>query len=186
MSEKQTQRPRLEQKYRDEITPALMKEFGYTNPMQVPRLVKISLNMGLGEAVANPNIVKTCADELTLIAGQKAVQCKARKSIANFKLRSGLVIGTHVTLRRQRMWEFLDRLLTVAMPRIRDFRGIAAKSFDGRGNYSLGLKEQLIFPEINYDKVEKVKGMNVTIVTTAKTDEEGRALLSKLGMPFRT
>lgn len=178
--------PRLREKYRTEIVPALMKEFGYTSPMQVPRLSKITVNMGLGEAVSNPNIMKTAADELTVIAGQRAVVTRAKKSIANFKLRAGLPIGAMVTLRRERMWEFYDRLVNVAMPRIRDFRGVSAKAFDGRGNYSLGLREQMIFAEIDYDKVDKVKGLNVTITTTARNDEEGRALLRHLGMPFRS
>ena len=177
--------PRLREKYRKEIVPALMKEFGYTSPMQVPRLTKITVNMGLGEAVSNPNIMKTAADELTVIAGQRAFITRAKKAIANFKLRAGLPIGAMVTLRRDRMWEFYDRLVNVAMPRIRDFRGVSPKAFDGRGNYSLGLREQMIFAEIDYDKVDKVKGLNVTLNTTARTDEEGRALLKHLGMPFR-
>jgi len=177
--------PRMREKYLKEIVPALMKEFGYSSTMQVPKLTKITVNMGLGEAVSNPNIIKTAAEELTVIAGQRSVVTRAKKSIANFKLRAGVPIGTMVTLRRERMWEFLDRLISVAMPRIRDFRGISAKAFDGRGNYSLGLREQMIFPEIDYDKVDKVKGLNVTITTTARTDEEGRALLRHLGMPFR-
>ena len=177
--------PRLQDRYRGEIVDALMKEFGYKNTMQVPRLEKITLNMGLGEAVTNPNLVKTAVEELSQIAGQKAVVTRAKKSIANFKLRAGLAIGCMVTLRRERMWEFLDRLVSVAMPRVRDFKGISGKAFDGRGNYSLGIREQIIFPEINYDKVEKIKGLNVTITTTAKTDEEGKALLKHLGMPFR-
>jgi large subunit ribosomal protein L5 len=177
--------PRLQSRYREEIIAALMKEFGYSNPNQVPRLDKITLNFGLGEAVTNPNIVKVATEELTSIAGQRAVVTRSKKAIANFKLRAGLPIGCMVTLRRERMWEFLDRLISVAMPRIRDFKGISGKAFDGRGNYSLGLREQIIFPEINYDKVEKIKGLNVTITTTATTDEEGKALLKHLGMPFR-
>lgn len=177
--------PRLRDRYRKEIVAALMEEFGYENRMRVPRLSKIVLNMGLGEAVANPNIIKSAVDELTVIAGQRAVVTRAKKSIANFKLRAGVAIGTSVTLRRERMWEFLDRLVTVAMPRVRDFKGVSGKAFDGRGNYSLGLKEQIVFPEINYDKVEQVKGLNVTLVTTARTDKEGKALLKHLGMPFR-
>jgi large subunit ribosomal protein L5 len=177
--------PRLQSRYREEIIAALMKDFGYENPNQVPRLEKITLNFGLGEAVTNPNIVKTATEELTSIAGQRAVVTRSKKAIANFKLRAGLPIGCMVTLRRDRMWEFLDRLINVAMPRIRDFKGISGKAFDGRGNYSLGLREQIIFPEINYDKVEKIKGLNVTITTTATTDEEGKALLKHLGMPFR-
>ena len=177
--------PRLQSRYREEIIAALMKEFGYDNPNQVPRLQKITLNFGLGEAVTNPNIVKTVTEELTALAGQRAVITRSKKAIANFKLRAGLPIGCMVTLRRERMWEFLDRLISVAMPRIRDFKGISGKAFDGRGNYSLGLREQIIFPEVNYDKVEKIKGLNVTITTTATTDEEGKALLKHLGMPFR-
>ncbi|OGQ84002.1 MAG: 50S ribosomal protein L5 [Deltaproteobacteria bacterium RIFOXYA12_FULL_58_15] len=163
----------------------MQKDFSFSSPMQVPRITKITLNMGLGEAVTNPNIIKTAADELTQIAGQRAVVTRAKKSIANFKLRAGVAIGCRVTLRREWMWEFLDRLVNVAMPRVRDFKGISGKAFDGRGNYSLGLREQIIFPEIDYDKVDKVKGLNVTFTTTAKTDEEGKALLKHLGMPFR-
>ncbi len=180
-----TEQPRLLKKYRDEIVPAMQKDFSFSSPMQVPRITKITLNMGLGEAVTNPNIIKTAADELTQIAGQRAVVTRAKKSIANFKLRAGVAIGCRVTLRREWMWEFLDRLVNVAMPRVRDFKGISGKAFDGRGNYSLGLREQIIFPEIDYDKVDKVKGLNVTFTTTAKTDEEGKALLKHLGMPFR-
>ena len=177
--------PRLQLRYREEILAALMKEFGYSNPMQVPHLEKITLNVGLGEAVGNPNLVNTAVEELSSIAGQRAVITRAKKSIANFKLRAGLAIGCMVTLRRERMWEFLDRLINVAMPRIRDFKGVNGKAFDGRGNFSLGLKEQIIFPEIDYDKVDKIKGFNVTITTSAGTDEEGKALLKHLGMPFR-
>lgn len=177
--------PRLKVRYKDEIIPALMKEFGYANPMQVPRLQKVTINMGLGEAVANPNIVNTAAEELSQLAGQRAVITRSKKAISNFKLRAGQPIGTMVTLRRERMWEFLDRLISVAMPRIRDFKGINGRAFDGRGNYTLGLREQTIFPEINYDQVDKVKGMNITITTTAKTDEEGKALLKHIGLPFR-
>jgi large subunit ribosomal protein L5 len=177
--------PRMAIRYKKEIVPALMQEFGYKNVMQVPRLTKITVNMGLGEAVSNSGIIATSAEELTQIAGQKAVVTKAKKSISNFKLRAGQSVGCMVTLRRERMWEFLDRLISVAMPRVRDFKGISGRAFDGRGNYSLGLREQTIFPEINYDKVEKVKGMNVTITTTAKNDKEGKALLKHLGMPFR-
>ena len=164
---------------------SLTEEFKFENPMMVPRLEKITINMGLGEAVGNPNIVKGAVDELTRIAGQRAVATRAKKSIAGFKLRQGMPIGCMVTLRGDRMWEFLDRLVTFALPRVRDFKGVSPKSFDGRGNYNLGLKEQLIFNEIDYDKVEKVKGLNITIVTSAKNDEEGRALLRNLGMPFR-
>lgn len=178
-------KPRLRVRYEKEIVPALMKEFGYRNPMQVPRLEKVVLNMGLGEAVTNPNIVKTAMEELTAIAGQRAVVTRAKKSIANFKLRAGVPIGCMVTLRGQRMWEFLDRLLNVAIPRVRDFKGVSGKAFDGRGNYSLGLREQIIFPEINYDKVDKIKGLNIAITTTAGTDGEGKTLLKQLGMPFR-
>lgn len=177
--------PRLREKYKKEVVELLMKEFGYENPMQVPRLEKITINMGLGEAVTNPNIAQGAVDELSVIAGQKAVLTRARKSISNFKLREGMPIGCMVTLRRERMWEFLDRLVAVAMPRMRDFKGISGKAFDGRGNYSLGMREQIVFPEINYDKVEHVKGLNVTMVTTAKTDPEAKALLKHLGLPFR-
>jgi large subunit ribosomal protein L5 len=153
--------------------------------MQVPRLRKITLNMGLGEAVANPKILDSAVEELRAIAGQSPVVTKSKKAIANFKLRAGLKIGAMVTLRRERMWEFLDRLVSLALPRVRDFKGVSPKAFDGRGNFSLGIKEQIIFPEINYDKIDKIKGLNVTIVTTARTDDEGRALLKYLGMPFR-
>ena len=177
--------PRLRDKYRAEVIPTLLKQFGYTNPMQVPRLVKISINMGLGEAITNPKVVDVGAEELGLITGQQPVVTKAKKSIATFKLREGMKIGAMVTLRRERMWEFLDRLVSFALPRVRDFKGVSPRAFDGRGNYSLGVKEQIIFPEINYDRIEKVKGMNVCFVTTAKTDDEGRALLRALGMPFR-
>ena len=162
-----------------------MKQFGYKNPMEVPRLQKIVLNMGLGAAVANPKIVDTAVDELGAITGQKPVVTRSKKAIANFKLRAGLPIGAMVTLRRARMWEFLDRIITLALPRTRDFRGVSRKAFDGKGNYTLGLKEQIIFPEINYDRIDVIKGLNVSFVTTAKTDEEGRALLQHLGMPFR-
>lgn len=177
--------PRVLKQYREGVVQSLMKEFGYKSVMQVPRLSKITLNMGLGEAVANPNIIKGAVDELTTIAGQKAVITRARKSIANFKLRAGIPIGCRVTLRRAGMWEFFDRLVSVAIPRVRDFKGLSGKAFDGRGNYSFGVREQIVFPEINYDKVDKIKGLNITITTTAKTDEEGKALLKSLGMPFR-
>jgi large subunit ribosomal protein L5 len=178
--------PRLSERYQKEIVPALMKEFGYENIMQVPRLEKITLNMGLGkQAVSNPNVVKAAVNELSMLSGQKAVATKSKKAISNFKLRAGLPIGAMVTLRKERMWEFLDRFIAVAMPRMRDFKGISGKAFDGRGNYSVGLREQIIFPEIDYDKLDQVKGMNVTITTTANTDEEGKALLKHLGMPFR-
>ncbi len=177
--------PRLKTYYRDNVVPALTKEFGYKNTMEVPKLEKITLNMGLGEAIQNPKLIESALTEMTAIAGQKPVVTKARKSIASFKLREGQNIGAMVTLRRDRMFEFMDRLIAMAIPRIRDFRGVSDKAFDGRGNYSLGIREQIVFTEIDYDKVDKIKGMNVTIVTTAKTDEEGRALLKHMGMPFR-
>lgn len=176
---------RLKEVYTKEIIPQLMKEFGYKNVMQVPKLEKIVINMGLGEAIQNVKILDSAADEIATISGQKAVITKAKKSIASFKLRQGMPIGCMVTLRKDRMYEFIDRLMNISLPRVRDFKGVSAKAFDGRGNYSLGVKEQLIFPEIDYDKVDKVKGLNISIVTTAKTDEEGRALLRILGMPFR-
>ena len=176
---------RLKEIYEKELVPQLTSEFSYSNIMEVPKLVKIVINMGLGEAIANVKILDSAASEMTSIAGQKPVITKARKSIASFKLREGMPIGCMVTLRKGRMYEFLDRLVNVALPRVRDFKGVSPKGFDGRGNYSLGVKEQLIFPEIDYDKVDKIKGMNITVVTTAKTDEEGRALLKLLGMPFR-
>lgn len=177
--------PRLLDKYRGEVIAALTKQFNYKNPNQVPRLRKIVVNMGLGAAVANPKIIDTAVEELKAISGQKPVVTRSKKAIANFKLRAGLPIGAMVTLRRSRMWEFLDRLVTVALPRTRDFKGISRKAFDGKGNYTLGLKEQIIFPEIDYDRIDSVKGLNVSFVTTARTDEEGRALLTQLGMPFR-
>jgi large subunit ribosomal protein L5 len=176
---------RLKEVYEKEIVPQLINDFGYKNIMEVPKLEKIVLNMGLGEAIQNIKILDSAVEEIALITGQKAVITKAKKSIASFKLRQGMPIGCMVTLRRARMYEFLDRLLNVALPRVRDFKGIPGKAFDGRGNYSLGIKEQLIFPEISYEKVEKVKGINVTIVTSAKNDEECKALLKLLGMPFR-
>lgn len=176
---------RLKEVYTKEIIPQLMKEFGYKNVMQVPKLEKIVVNMGLGEAIQNVKILDSAAEEICTITGQKAVITKAKKSIASFKLRQGMPIGCMVTLRKERMYEFLDRLMNISLPRVRDFKGVSPKGFDGRGNYSLGIKEQLIFPEIDYDKVDKVKGLNISIVTTAKTDEEGRALLKILGMPFR-
>ncbi|MBI4508542.1 MAG: 50S ribosomal protein L5 [Deltaproteobacteria bacterium] len=182
---KRTSPPRLKVMYEKDVVPRLMKEFSYKNPMQVPRLTKITLNMGLGEAVANPKILDSAVEELRTISGQQPVVTRAKKAIANFKLRQGLKIGAMVTLRRERMWEFLDRLANLALPRVRDFKGISPRAFDGRGNYSLGIKEQIIFPEINYDKIDKIKGLNVSIVTTARTDEEGRALLRYLGLPFR-
>ncbi|MFT7579508.1 MAG: large subunit ribosomal protein L5 [Myxococcota bacterium] len=176
---------RLEDKYKNEIIESLKKEFSLTNPMEVPKLTKITLNMGLGEAVQNPKIIDSAVEELSLITGQKPIITRARKSIATFKLREGMPIGVAVTLRRHKMYEFLDRLINVALPRVRDFRGISPKGFDGRGNFSMGLKEQIIFPEIQYDKVQKVKGFNITIVTSARTDDEGRKLLTYFGMPFR-
>ena len=176
---------RLKEQYIKTVVPALVKEFGYKNPMAVPKLEKISLNIGLGEATQNPKLMDGAVTELAQIAGQKPVVTKARKSIAAFKLRTGMSIGCMVTLRGDRMYEFLDRLVNVALPRVRDFRGVSTKSFDGRGNYTLGIKDQLLFPEIDYNKVEKTKGMNISITTTAKTDAEGLALLKLLGMPFR-
>jgi len=175
---------RLKQKYQESVVPAMMTEFGYKNPMQVPRLEKITINIGVGEATQNAKAVDTAVAELTAIAGQKPVVTKAKKGIANFKLREGVPSGCMVTLRRERMFEFLDRLIHVALARVRDFKGISDRSFDGRGNYSLGLREQIIFPEIQADKVEKSRGMTITITTTAKTDPEGRALLKLIGMPF--
>lgn len=176
---------RLRAKYAKEIVPALMKEFGYASIMQVPRIQKVVVNMGLGEALANAKLIDSAVEQLAAITGQKPVVTRARKSIANFKLREGQPIGTMVTLRHDRMFEFLDRLLSIALPRVRDFKGVSTKAFDGAGNYTLGVREQIIFPEISYDAVDKIKGMNVTVVTTAKTDEECRALLRHLGMPFR-
>ncbi|MEK6709534.1 MAG: 50S ribosomal protein L5 [Nitrospinota bacterium] len=178
--------PRMLEFYRTEVTAQLRKEFGYKNPMQVPRLAKVTLNMGLGEAVANASALENGLSELTLIAGQKPVVTRARKSIANFKLRAGMPIGAMVTLRGVRMWDFFDRLVNITLARVRDFRGLSPKAFDGRGNFSLGIRDQLIFPEIDVDKVDKPRGMGVVIATTAKTDEEGRALLRLLGVPFRT
>lgn len=177
--------PRMRAKYKDTAVPALMKRFSYKNPNQVPRLQKIVINMGLGEAVANPKIIDSAVTEMTAIAAQKPVVTRSKKSIANFKLRQGLPIGVMVTLRRARMWEFYDRLVTVAVPRIRDFRGLSQRSFDGRGNYTVGFTEQIIFPEINIEKISKVRGMDVTIVTSAKNDEEGRELLRLMQFPFR-
>jgi large subunit ribosomal protein L5 len=176
---------RLKDRYKKEIAPALAKEFGIENPMAIPKVEKIVVNMGLGEAIANGKILDTANDELRTITGQKPVITKAKKSIAAFKLRQGMNIGSMVTLRGDRMYEFLDRLISVALPRVRDFRGVSAKAFDGRGNYTLGVREQLIFPEIDFNKVDKTRGMNISIVTTAKTDEQARALLKALGMPFR-
>ncbi len=176
---------RLKEKYKNEIAPALAKDFGIENPMAIPRIEKIILNMGIGEAIGNAKILDTAVEELRSITGQKPVITKAKKSIASFKLREGMNIGTMVTLRGERMYEFLDRLISVALPRVRDFRGISAKAFDGRGNYTLGIREQLIFPEIDFNKVDKTRGMNISIVTTARNDEQSRALLKALGMPFR-
>ena len=176
---------RLREHYLKTVVPALTSEFGYTNVMAVPKLEKIVINMGLGEAIANAKILDVAVDELGRISGQRAVITRAKKSIANFKLRQNMPIGAAVTLRGDRMFEFLDRLTSVVLPRVRDFRGVSTKSFDGRGNYTLGLRDQLIFPEISYEKVDKIRGMNVTIVTTARTDEEARELLKQCGMPFR-
>jgi len=176
---------RLLETYQKDLKPALAKEFNYTSPMEVPRLDKIVLNMGLGEAIQNIKVLDAAMEELALIAGQRPVVTRARKSIASFKLREGMPIGCMVTLRRGRMYDFFDKLVNVALPRVRDFRGLSDKSFDGRGNYTLGIKEHIIFPEIDYDKIDKIKGLNITIVTTARTDEEGKALLKMMGMPFR-
>ncbi len=176
---------RLREKYKKEIAPALAKEFDITNPMAVPKITKVVVNMGLGEASANSKVLDVASDELKAITGQKPVITKAKKSIAAFKLRQGMSIGSMVTLRGDRMYEFLDRLISIALPRVRDFRGISGKAFDGRGNYTLGIREQLIFPEIDFNKVDKSRGMNITIVTTAANDEQSRSLLKALGMPFR-
>ena len=178
--------PRFLLKYRNDVIPALTKQFSYKNPNQVPRLEKIVVNMGLGAAVANPKIIDAAVEEIRAITGQKPIVTRAKKAIASFKLRAGLPIGVMVTLRRARMWEFADRLITISLTRVRDFRGVSRKAFDGKGNYTLGLKEQIIFPEINYDRIDVIKGLNISFVTTAKTDEEGRALLQHLGMPFRS
>jgi large subunit ribosomal protein L5 len=177
---------RLREQYEQVVKPNLMKEFGYKNPLQAPRLEKIVVNMGVGEAVQDSKRVDAAVQELSLITGQKPVVTRAKKSIATFKLRQGMPIGAKVTLRKERMYEFLDRLITIALPRVRDFRGVSASSFDGRGNYSLGLKEQIVFPEIDYDRVDQVRGMDVVIVTTAKTDDEARALLRGFDMPFQS
>ena len=177
---------RLLAAYKDQVVPQLMKDFGYKNPMQVPKMEKIVVNMGLGEAINNNKLIEQAEEQLMAISGQKAVVTRSRKSIANFKLRENQAIGCMVTLRKDRMYEFFDRLVSIALPRVRDFKGVSSKSFDGKGNYTLGIKEQIIFPEINYDRIEKIKGMNITIVTTARNDEEGRALLRHMGMPFRT
>ena len=176
---------RLKKKYRDEVIPQLMKDFDFKNVMQVPKLDRIVVNMGLGDAVQNAKLIESATEELTAITGRKPVVTRAKKSIANFKLREGMPIGAMVTLRGDQMYDFLDRLVTIALPRTRDFRGTSPKAFDGRGNYTLGIKEQIVFPEISYDKIDRIKGMNVTFVTTAQNDDQGRALLRSLGMPFR-
>ncbi len=178
--------PRLQAKYREEVVPALQEQFQYSNPMEVPKLVKICVNQGVGAATQDKKLVDVAAEEITQIAGQKAVVTKAKRSVSNFKLREGMPIGVRVTLRKDRMWEFMDRLINVALPRVRDFRGINDKSFDGRGNYSMGVTEHIIFPEIDLDKVTRITGMDVTFVTTAKTDAEAYALLKALGMPFKS
>lgn len=176
---------RLQEQYKAEIVPRLKEKFGYRNVMQVPRLSKIVVNMGLGDAIENVKVIETAADEIAIITGQKPVVTKARKSIANFKLREGVPIGVMVTLRRDRMYHFLDKLIAIALPRVRDFKGVSPRGFDGRGNYTLGIREQIMFPEVNYDKIDKIRGMNITIVTTARTDEEGLELLRLVGIPFR-
>lgn len=176
---------RLEQKYKETVTPSLMKKFNYKSVMEVPYIDKIVINMGIGEAIANPKILDEAVAELTQITGQKPVVTRAKKSIANFKLREGMPIGCKVTLRAEKMYDFLDKLMNISLPRVRDFRGVSDTSFDGRGNYTLGIKEQLIFPEIDYDKVNKVRGMDIVVVTTAKTNDEAKALLSEMGMPFK-
>jgi large subunit ribosomal protein L5 len=178
-------RPRLQERYRQEVVGKLSEEFGYKNVHQVPKVEKVVVNMGIGAATQNAKLLEKAVEELTAITGQKPLVRRARKSIANFKLRQGQAIGAMVTLRGERMWEFLDRLLTVALPRVRDFKGVSPKAFDGRGNYTLGIREQIIFPEVNYDAVEKIAGLNVTVCTTAQSDAEGKALLGHLGMPFR-
>ena len=183
--EKGAERPRLQRFYEETVRGKLQEQFGFGSPMQVPRLEKITLNVGLGEASKNPKLLEKVVGEIGAITGQKAVVTKAKKAISNFGLREGVPVGVTVTLRRDRMWEFLDRLVNVAMPRIRDFRGVPTRSFDGRGNYTMGVKEQLIFPEIDYDKVEKIHGMDITFVTTTNRDDEALALLRELGMPFR-
>lgn len=177
--------PRMKEFYEKNVVPKLTKEFNYQNPNQVPKIVKVSLNMGLGEAIQNAKILDSAAVELAAISGQKPIITKARRSIAAFKLREGMPIGVTVTLRRDKMYFFLDKLINIVLPRVRDFRGVSAKAFDGRGNYTLGIKEHIIFPEIDYDKIDKIKGLNISIVTTAKTDEEARFLLAEFGMPFR-
>ena len=177
--------PPMKQLYREKVLPALMEEFGYTTVMQVPCIDRIVLSAGVGDAIVNKKFLDATVDELTLIAGQKAVKTKARKSISNFKLREGMEIGAKVTLRGSRMYDFLYRLINIALPRVKDFRGVSGNAFDGHGNYSLGITEQIIFPEIDYDKIERISGLNIVIVTTAQTDQEGKSLLEKLGMPFR-
>lgn len=177
---------RLKEYYKSAVVPELQKQFGYSNPMQMPKITKVVVNMGVGEASQNRKELDGALDDMAAITGQKPVTTLARKSIANFKLREGMPVGCRVTLRGERMWEFLDRLINVTLPRIRDFKGVSPKSFDGRGNYTLGLKEQIIFPEIDYDKVDKIRGMDITICTTAETNDEGRALLKQFSMPFRT
>ncbi|MDQ6953968.1 MAG: 50S ribosomal protein L5 [Mariprofundaceae bacterium] len=176
---------RLKEDYKSRVAPALKEQFGYKNPMQIPNVIKIVVNMGVGEAATNSKLMEGALSDMTAITGQKPVTTRARKSISNFKLRDGMPVGCRVTLRGDQMWEFLDRLINVTLPRIRDFRGVSPKAFDGRGNYTLGLKEQIIFPEIDYDKVDKVRGMDITICTTANTNDEGRALLKEFKMPFR-
>lgn len=176
---------RMQERYQKEVVPALLKAFNYKNIMQVPRIQKVVVNIGLGESMEDPKALEAAASDLMQIVGQKPVMTKSRKSIAAFKLREGRIIGTKVTLRGERMWAFLDRLMNIGLPRVRDFRGVSANAFDGRGNYTLGLRDQLIFPEIDYDKIDKLRGMEVTIVTTAKTDDQARALLQLLGMPFK-
>ena len=182
---KREQSPRLKRQYDDSVKQTMMKEFEYQSVMEVPRIVKVTLNMGLGRANQDPKIIDNAVEELKLISGQAPVVCKAKKDIATYKLRKGQKIGVMVTLRRERMWEFLDRLCNIALPRVRDFRGVSPRGFDGRGNFTLGVREQIIFPEIEYDKIDSIKGLNISIVTTAKTDAEGRALLAHLGVPFR-
>lgn len=177
---------RLKEKFQSEVTPALMERFNYTSVMSVPRVEKIVINIGVGEAIQNAKALDAAVQDLTVIAGQKPVVTKAKKSIANFKLREGMSIGTMVTLRGERMWSFLDKLMNVNLPRVRDFRGVSPRAFDGRGNYSLGIREQLVFPEIDYDKIDKIRGLSISIVTTARNDEEGFELLKALGMPFRS
>ena len=177
--------PRMQETYNAKVVPQLKEKFGYENPMQIPRIEKIVVNMGLGEAVGNPKLIESAVKELGQITGQKAVITRAKKAIAGFKLREGMPIGAMVTLRRNQMWDFLDRLIFLSLPRVRDFRGISGRAFDGAGNYTLGLKEQIVFPEIDFDKVDKIKGLNITVVTSAQTNEEAKELLGNLGMPFR-